>query len=70
MRVSARDLIASSDPLSDEACVGLLIYGEEDELVDFKQTFDLRLSDLGFLTMVEHACREVNWEQHAKDWNF
>jgi hypothetical protein len=27
-------------------------------------------SDLGFLAMVEQACREVNWEQHAKDWNF
>jgi hypothetical protein len=42
MRVSAPDLIASRDPLSDEACTGLLNYREEDELVDFKQSFGAR----------------------------
>jgi hypothetical protein len=39
-RISAAELLASSDPLSDAACIGLLTYGEEDGHVDFKQTFD------------------------------
>jgi hypothetical protein len=39
-RVSAVDLLSSSDPLSDSACIGLLSYKEEDGLIDFKQTFD------------------------------
>jgi hypothetical protein len=42
-RVSAADLLSSSDPLSDQACTGLLHYKEEDGLVDFKQRFDWRL---------------------------
>lgn len=39
-RVSAAELLASSDPLSDTACIGLLNYKEEDGLVDFKKSFD------------------------------
>lgn len=39
-RVSAAELTSSSDPLSDDACVGLLHYQEEDTLVDFKESFD------------------------------
>src|ERR1700730_13559648 len=39
-RLAARDLLSSSDPLSDEACQSLLCYGEEDDLVDFKESFD------------------------------
>lgn len=41
-RISAAELLASSDPLSDDACTGLLNYKEEDGLVDFKQSFDPR----------------------------
>ena len=39
-RISARELLQCSDPLSDEACLSLINYGEEDELVDFKESFD------------------------------
>jgi hypothetical protein len=27
-------------------------------------------SGLSLLAMVEQACRQVTWEQHARDWNF
>ncbi len=39
-RISVSELLISSDPLSDSACVGLLDYHEEDDLVDFKEKFD------------------------------
>jgi hypothetical protein len=39
-RVSVAELLESSDPLSDEACTGLLHYREEDGRVDFKISFD------------------------------
>jgi predicted HTH transcriptional regulator len=39
-RISVSELLVSSDPLSDSACLGLLSYHEEDDLVDFKEKFD------------------------------
>lgn len=39
-RRSLADFIGSSDPLSDEACEYLLEYQEEDERVDYKESFD------------------------------
>lgn len=39
-RISAAEFLVSTDPLSDTACFGLLAYGEEDHLVDFKEKFD------------------------------
>jgi hypothetical protein len=39
-RISAAELLCSADPLSDDACVSLVNYREEDDLVDFKEAFD------------------------------
>lgn len=39
-RRPARELLESLDPLSDFACEALLHYREEDEFVDFKETFE------------------------------
>ena len=38
-RHAASELLQTIDPLSDVACTALLHYGEEDDLVDFKQDF-------------------------------
>lgn len=39
-RFSAAELLLSSEPLSDEACLALIDYCEEDDCVDFKEEFD------------------------------
>lgn len=75
-RLSAADLLLSSDPLSDEACDSLIGYGEEDGLVDFKLSFEPRIdkswidlavdcaafanTDGGFIVM---GVRDGTWEQ-------
>lgn len=40
-RIAARELLLRSDPLSEEGCISLIGYGEEDRFVDFKRSFDL-----------------------------
>lgn len=49
-RANAMELLASTDPLSDAACIGLLHYCEEDDLVDFKEGFDPK-SDKSWIDM-------------------
>lgn len=39
-RVIVAELLVGTDPLADSACIGLLSYREEDELVDFKESFE------------------------------
>lgn len=39
-RLPAKELLTRSDPLSDDACESLIHYGEEDDVVDFKESFD------------------------------
>ena len=60
MRVSARELLMSSDPLSDNACTGLLDYKEEDTLVDFKADFDLRI-DKSWIAWSSEVLRHLMW---------
>src|SRR5690348_13359365 len=52
-RLPARELLQSSDPLSEIACESLIHYSEEDELVDFKETFDHSVNSRSWL---ELAC--------------
>jgi len=59
-RISAQDLLRSSDPLSDEACTSLLCYYEEDGLVDFKESFDTTPTSKSWVELAIDCCAFAN----------
>jgi hypothetical protein len=39
-------------PLSDDACISLIHYSEEDDFVDFKETFDHSTNSISWLDLI------------------